>query len=366
MRLASLAAVVAAVAAMHGLPASLLDATGMTIAPGPCVAPGTCTPPSSLYSRVILDPSLAGVQWETAGGFCGAFSVQHTALAFGAWISQDVVRRSNRDQPGPHHMHGDPTVGYEVMPSNVAYTAAALRLNFVEWDYTQPSPQAPAFKAWLKTHLVAGHPIVWFPICKGDPHECYPDSCPNGGACDHVEPMGAIYSNHALTDPTVYDDDIIQHFSDQDLQTYYRPLNSLDDTLAMDGNCKDAVPGFGHNEMYPCVDKDVTYGLAMTGLNITGATLPTSLFTSGAHGEPNVRQGQPSVPLTGTVTVGGLTSGSSYVLYRYNGTETLPSGPPFTGYQYKTPFTATGPTWALTDPTTFDSDSAIYYIAAPA
>ena len=314
-----------------------------------------------------MDPSLAGVQWETSGGFCGAFSVQHAALAFGAWLSQDYVRRSNRDQPGPHHMHGDPTVGFEVMPSNVAYTAAHLRLAYDEWDYTQPQPQAPAYKRWVKAHLAQGSPVVWFPICKGDPHQCYPDSCPNGGSCDHVEPMTALYSNHSLDDPNVYDDDVIAHFSDQDLQTYYRRLNFLNDTLAMEGNCAAAVPGFGHNEMFPCFPTDVTYGLAVTGLNVSGTTLPVRLSTSGAAGEPNTRSGFPPVPLTGTVTVSGLTSGSKYVLYRYNGTDALPAGPPFsTGASYVTPFTATGTEWVYADPNPFSSDSATYWLAAPA
>ena len=87
------------------------------------------------------------------------------------------------------------TVGFEVMPSNVAYTANALKLSFREWDSSQPSPQAPAYKKWLKANLVQGYPIVWFPICKGDSHECYPESCPNGGSCDHVEPMlGALHA----------------------------------------------------------------------------------------------------------------------------------------------------------------------------
>ena len=89
-------------------------------------------------------------------------------------------------------MHGDTTVGWEVMPSNVAYTAAALRLRYQEWDYSQPSPQAPAYKRWLKRSLTQGFPVVFFPLCKGDSHVCYPDSCPNGGACDHVEPMCAF------------------------------------------------------------------------------------------------------------------------------------------------------------------------------
>ena len=28
-----------------------------------------------------------------------------------------------------------------------------LRLTFEEWDYTQPKPQAPAFKKWLKIKM---------------------------------------------------------------------------------------------------------------------------------------------------------------------------------------------------------------------
>ena len=237
----------------------LLAALSLAAGAAACVYPGTCTPPVAAFSRVIPGPQ-PGVQWETSGGFCGAFSTQHAALAFGAWISQDLVRKANRLQPGPHFMHGDSTVGYEVMPSNVAYTAHALRLRYVEWDPLQPTPQAPAYKRWLKAHLAQGHPIVWFPICKGDPHQCYPDSCPNGGACDHVEPIWGLFSNHSLDDPQVYDDDVILHASDQDLEPYYRPLNSLDDDLSMEGNCAKAVSGFGHNEMFrscphphPCV-----------------------------------------------------------------------------------------------------------------
>ena len=130
-----------------------------------CVVPGICVPPNTEYSRVISGPT-PGQQWNIEGGFCGAFSVQHAALAFGAWISQDLVRKSNRNQPGPHHMHGDTTVGFEVMPSNVAYTANALRLTYLEWDSSQAPPQAPTYKRWLKKNLAAGHPVVWFPICK--------------------------------------------------------------------------------------------------------------------------------------------------------------------------------------------------------
>ena len=108
-------------------------------------------------------------------------------------FNHSFVRKANKDQKGiAHNMHGDETEGYEVMPSNVAYTANALKLEAVEWDYTQATPQAPKFKAWLKSHLSKGRLIVWFPLCKGDPHAAYPGSAPNGGQCDHVEVSGLI------------------------------------------------------------------------------------------------------------------------------------------------------------------------------
>lgn len=72
---------------------------------GGCVAPGTCTAPVTKYSRRIIGPA-PGQQWNINGGFCGAFSVQQAALSTGAWISQDYVRKANRDFQGAKVMHG--------------------------------------------------------------------------------------------------------------------------------------------------------------------------------------------------------------------------------------------------------------------
>jgi len=334
-------------------------------ADGGCVSPGICTAPSTAYSRVIRGPA-PGQQWNINGGFCGAFSVQQTALAKGAWLSQDLVRKANRDGPGNHDMHGDTTTGYEVMPSNVAYTAKHLKLTYDEFDYTQPTPQAAAYKSFLKSHLSQGNAIVWFPICKGDGHDCYGGGpCPNGGACDHIEPVFGIFSDKPLTDTSAHDDDWILHASDQDYMPYYRKMSSLEDDLSMEGNCKNAGAGFGKNEMYPCIYDKVTYGLAVTGLDVQG-TLPVSL-TVDTTAEPNVRNFwvRPS-DLHGTVEVSGLTAGNSYVLYRFSGTENLPSQAPWTGYEHMTPFTASGSTWTFQDPDTFKSNSATYYIAVDA
>ena len=335
---------------------------------GSCVSPGQCTPPDTKYSRVIAGPQ-PGQQWNINGGFCGAFSMQHAALAFGAWISQDLVRKANKDSAGPHNMHGDSTLGYEVVPVNVADTATGLKLAFDEWDYTSAKPQAAAFKVWLKSHLVKGEPIVWFPICKGDEPFCpYKDACPNGGVINHVEPMWGIFSNHPLDDTTVYEDDWILHASDQDQLPYYRPMSTLEDSPLMEGNCKDAQPGFGRNEMYPCFDKSVTYGLAVKGLAVEGGLLPVSLSTKGASSEPNTRNGEKPTMLSGAVTVSGLTAGKAYTLYRFNSTANLPSGPPFetAAWESKKAFDASGSTWSYEDPRSFSSASATYYIAVEA
>merc|ERR1711998_257143 len=113
-----------------------------------------------------------------------------------------------------------------------------------------------------------------------------------------------------------------------------------------------------------CIDEDVTYGLAITGLAVEG-TLPVTLEIPDTS-EPNVRSWSSPSNLHGTVTVSGLEAGKDYVLYRYSGTDTLPSKAPFTGYEDMTTFTAQDSTWKFEDPKTFKSNSATYYVAVEA
>ena len=339
--------------------------------PSGCVAPGTCKPPAAAkYSKQAGGPK-PGQQWNLSGGFCGGWSTQQSALTAGAWVSQDLVRRSNRDQTGiEKNMHGDTTLGYEVVPVNVEYTATQLKLKYDMWDYTQPAPQAAAFKKWLKSHLVQGRSIVWFPICKGDEHQCYAGSCPGGGEIDHVEPMFGIWSNHSLDDPEVYDDDVILHASDQDKQPYYRAMSTLEDDLSMEGNCANAGAGFGKNEMYPCFDEKVTYGLAVTGLAVEGS-LPVALEVDlgSSQQEPNVREGARASMISGMVTVSGLSAGESYTIYRYDTPAQtvpvkVPSAAPFDASNAIKQFKADAETYTFQDPTGIASDGATYYVCA--
>jgi hypothetical protein len=242
--------------ALSGLASATHDVRGT----GECVRPGRCEPPPALHSRVL--PVTPRQQWNTAGGFCGSMSIQTAHLAFGAWISQGLVRSANEGVHGAGHCDGgtpghpgpDKGEGCEVGALNLGPTVANLKLDYDLWDYNSTKPQAPRYKAWMKKHLVQGHAIVWLVMCKGDDACPYPGACPNGGAFGHVEPVWGIYSNHSLDDPTVYPDDFIVHSSDQDLNPYYRPFHTLQDTPAMEGNCKIAQAGFGRNEMYPCIN----------------------------------------------------------------------------------------------------------------
>ena len=162
---------------------------------GACVYPEICQPPSHNFSRVL--PVNGRFQWDESGGFCGSMSIQTMALTYGAWISQDNVRKANRG--GLCFGHTDKDGGCEVGPENYGLTARNLKLNFDEWDFTQPAPQAPAFKKWIKSHLVKGEPVMWAPILKNHKHTLYGRvSVPGNGHFDHHEPIIGIGSKHEI------------------------------------------------------------------------------------------------------------------------------------------------------------------------
>jgi len=162
-------------------------------------------------------------------------------------------------------------------------------------------------------------------MCAGDSHACY--GLPNA-TYDHIESVYGLWSNHSLTDPQVYPDDVLVHTSGYAPDGtknlgYYRRFDSLVDTTAMNGNCSAAVPEWKKNEMYPCVELNYSYGYALTGL-----TKPAGLrvvLEMSAIEEPNIRAGEPAVYLYGKITCLGTISGQKYGIYRFrNGNVGVP------------------------------------------
>ena len=328
-----------------------------------CCYPGVCIEPPSQFKEVF--PIKPRTQWNSNGGFCGSLSIQVMLLAHGAWVSQDLIRKANIG--AECFGHGDDQLGCEVGPENYKETAKGLRLQYDVWNYSQPKPQASAFKAWVKAHLAHRSPVMWAPMEQGEyPHQPYgPASVPGGGAFDHHEPIIGIGSQHSLSDATVYDDDWLLHFSAQDRQTYYRNFSSLEDGLHMDGNCRDAGTSFPDREAFPCFYESVAYGLAVQGLALAAPTQPLHIDVDRPD-EPDIRQpGQQPASLHATVVVRSLEPGASYVLYRYAGINSFPDKDFDQGYEHKVPFVATAETWTYEDPEAFLSSGATYYIAVP-
>jgi len=357
-----------------------------------CAPPSVCAAPPASSVR-LNDAVHPRVQWNFNGGFCGAFSLQTTMMAHGAWVSEDLVRKANIGAACFGHGNGpNSTVcqaaddadcrsaapgGCEVGPENYAATCAGLRLDCDVWDYAQrPLPQAPAYKAWLKAHLVRGVPVVWVPLLKGASNTPYGNrSCPGGGHFNHHEPVLGIGSNRSL-DPAsaaaaaVYDDDWLAHLSDEDeekggLATYYRTFGSLQDGVEMGGNCAHADRE--HACAYPCFDEQVTYGIAVRAFAREGAGAAAARpvgIEVGIEEEPDPREGGKPVRMHASVTVRALTVGARYVLYRYGGINAFPASG-VAGYDSEVAFTATATEWNHRDPEAFMSDDAVYYLAVP-
>jgi hypothetical protein len=358
----------------------LASAAAAATSTATCAPPAVCNQPPATYVRVASEHPRQ--QWNYNGGFCGAFSLQTLMMTHGAWVSEDLVRKANIGAPCFGHGNGPNSTiclskndtecvstapwGCEVGPENYAPTCTGLRLQCDVWDYNQPKPQSAAFKQWMKAHLVAGVPVVWVPMLKGATNTPYgPRSCPGGGHFNHHEPVLGIGSNRSLSDTTVYDDDWIAHLSDEDegeLVTYYRAFGSLQDTLALDGNCLHADAS--HTCAYPCFDQDVTYGIAVKGFARTDTSdAPPVRIDVDRDYEPDPREGQKPVPMHANVEVSQLAVGGNYTLYSFRGFNSFPASG-VAGYADKVDFSATSATWRYRDPKAFMSDDAIYFVVA--
>lgn len=142
------------------------------------------------------------------------------------------------------------------------------------------------------------------------------------GHYDHIVPVWAIYSNHDLRDPAIYEDDYIVHASNygedgNDNFGYVRPLNKMVDTLGMTGNCKHAQKDVEKSEAFPCFDQTKDYGVAVKGLRDPNGVLMKTNIVSPVLAEPNIRTGATAVPMEFLITARGLTIGNKYELKKF-------------------------------------------------
>ena len=139
-----------------------------------------------------------------------------------------------------------------------------------------------------------------------------------------------MYSKHPKNDTTVYDDDIVVHASDYapdgtDNAGYHRPFNSLVDDTTMEGNCADAQAGWGENEMYPCINNDLTYGTAITGINDKNVKTISVNLVINSISEPDIREDVDPSAFTGTLEFANLDEAKTYAVYRFDSIDSFVS-----------------------------------------
>lgn len=316
----------------------------------PCTAePGVCEKPDAEYERI--QKSQPGYQWDEAGGYCGSWAVQRAVLAHGAWISQQQVRDHTSHAPGAPLSHD-----HEILSSNIDEALRRLKIKHERFDFVNsPTPQQQAYFKWLKQQLVQNSTVVWMIMWDGQRYPAYNMKLPYG-VHGHVEPVIGVQSHHPFSDTNVYDDDHFVHFTDGSEDTIYKQVSTL---------AGDWSPPEGRAECQPdsryCIGP-YSYGWALQGFTETDNDgifpMPLSLAIDPWRREPDYREHEKPILLTGTVTAERLTPGHHYSIYRWDSVDEAFSYTP--GYKIKS-FTANESSFVFHDPNKFWNNGTTYY-----
>jgi hypothetical protein len=274
------------------------------------------------------DPSVhmdipARIQWVHDGGYCGACSIQSIALYFGAYISQDMVRKSVGDN--------EILFGF-----NLTDALDALGFEYEQWNESDPQPQYEAFLVWNKYHLSNHSPVI-IAVYTG------PDS-PWG--YDHIIPVVGFTSWDV---DTFHNEDELMFNTLASLVTNTRTFAEVWDTSDYEGLC-----GATYSI---CVPAGHDRGTAVTGIKDDNDESYPVYISIEETSEPLVEN---AVIFEGEITISGLTAGDQYRLLRYNDHTNVPSsGFASSDYDVETPISADGDTYTVTD--TFMSNSEAIY-----
>ena len=334
MRVTTLAAAMTGAAAMK-MPLWINEST---ICDG-----GHCDTPNLAYQWAAdIQP---GYQWGDAGGYCGSWATQRAVLASGAWISQQQVR-DHTSSCGPNDE--------EILSCNIEEAWVNLKIDYERFDYDkEPLPQTTAYAKWLKRQLVQKRTVAWMIMWSGQAYPIY-NLEPPAGMYGHVEPVIGIQSNHPLNDTTVYDDDVVLHFTDGGVETVHRGLTTLpcdwDGVKGHKADCGEYKYGVGN---------PYGFGWAVKGFTHDEKPLvPASLKIKPWNREPDTRSGEDPIPIAGTLTAMDLEFAHTYEIYRWDSVDEAFT---YTNKYKKVTFTPAEETYVYEDDKPFMSDSATYY-----
>lgn len=313
-----------------------------------------CEQPLRKYKKML--PMQPGVQWMPHGGYCGAWSIQRSVLAKGAYISQQQVRDHAKSGGG----HDD-----EILNTNIDGAFKKLRIQAEDFEFNLlPTPQSDEYLKFMKKQLVAENPVIWMVMFSGSTYPSPGYSMDNltNGMYGHIEPVVGIMSNHELTDETVYEDDVFAYFDDASKLTYYVAVSDVSGqcTLGRFGKqCEASCP----NSADQCVWDQRGYMYAVQDFTDQSNALPVSLSIHPFASEPYTRGGQKPIEITGTLTISNLVPEMQYDIYRWDSVE---DAFVYSDVQKIKTFTATKDHYSFEDPKKFLSNSTTYYRCVPA
>ena len=173
------------------------------------------------------------------------------------------------------------------------------------------------------------------------------------GVHGHVEPVIGIQSHYPLTDESVHETDVFVHFTDGGTDTVYKPVATLS------GDWKPGGDAQCHLGSRYCIGP-YSYGWALHGFLDASEqeAVPLSLKVDPWQREPDVRQHEKPIDLTGTVTAEQLIPGAWYAIYRWDSVDAAFTYEP--AHKIKT-FTAAGDMFVFEDPKTFLNNGTVYY-----
>ena len=298
-------------------------------------------------STVILDlPARFMWGWgPKVSGFCGSASIQTTALYYGNWISEGLVRASVGNK--------------EILPGfNMEKAMSILKMTYESWPWkTKRMPQHMAYWVWCKKALKAGIPVIG---------TVYEKAQGKDEDYDHIVPFIGYSSDHE----TYYADDDIIYYND--LYYSHTLKAKMGDFVQTRAQCTSDSA----RNLEWCLQSNVNYGAKVLGFDGIAETLPARLDV-GRVDEPDWSvedgKGEKPVLMKGTLEISGLAKGDTFTVYRFSGkagpgmtsidVRNLPSsGFAAAGsHDFKYQLTARGKTVTFRDPNGFMSDTAQFY-----
>jgi hypothetical protein len=269
------------------------------------------------------------------------FLILTTGLYYGCWISQQLIRSINQ---------GELLITDD---GNDKSTITKLLFNYEQWLFDEEiQPQFENYSAWLKKHLIQGHPCII---------AVYVNDADNDPSYDHIMPaIGIRYQTEDSYDP----EDTLLFYNLFELKTLEREL-STNDMLKTRQMCKESTIQGG------CLPYHVDYGYAISGIkDQQKTTLPVRLKVDKSD-EPNLSLGASPVLMQGTITVFNLVPDRNYVLLRYKSYTEVPSSGDVKAfleskYYKRYNFKATDSAYTYVDPEEIPSNGATYYRCVPA